>query len=135
MRRNNNMSVWQAFFCLAVISFLFRSFIPAGYMPDLSGAQGRALTITLCTMAGGQTQQGDLSDGAAKSLSDDSIGAQDCPYGLLASQAPMPGQDEPLLARTVVHRPVVLARVHQALPPLPSLGPPLGSRAPPSNLG
>jgi hypothetical protein len=86
-------------------------------------------------MVGIQTQQVDLSDGAAKSLAGDSIGSQDCPYGLLASQALIPGQDEPLPAGTITHRPVVLAHVHQALPPLPSLGPPLGSRAPPSNLG
>lgn len=135
MRRNNNMSVWQALFCLTVISFLLRSFIPAGYMPDLSGAQGRAFTITLCTMAGVQTQQVDLSDGAAKSLSGDSIGSQDCPYGLVASQALISNHHEPLLAGTIAYRPVVLAAVHRALPPLPSLGPPLGSRAPPSYLG
>ncbi len=129
------MAVWQALLCLTVVSFLFRSFIPAGYMPDLSGAQGRAFSITLCTLGGVQIQQVDVSDGPAKSLSGDSIGGQVCPYGLVASQALIPGQDEPLFAGAIAHRPLVLAAVHQALPPLPSSGPPLGSRAPPSNLG
>src|SRR3546814_1775934 len=40
-------------FCLTVVSFLCRSMVPAGYMPDLSGGRDGRLAIELCTMGGG----------------------------------------------------------------------------------
>ncbi|WP_342365336.1 DUF2946 family protein [Allopusillimonas soli] len=113
-----------------------RAVVPAGYMPDLSGGRDGRFTITLCTMLGSlQTQQIDLADDAGKSSSSDGVSAQDCPFGLVISQALMPAQDVPLPAQAIVHATVAVVHGHQALPPLPPVGPPLGSRAPPVVLG
>ncbi|MGB6102957.1 MAG: DUF2946 family protein [Pusillimonas sp.] len=128
------MAAWQILFCLAMVSLLYRSAIPAGYMPDFSGGGG--FSITLCSVGGGPTVMPlDLADESGKHASHDGVGGQDCPFGLMASQAAMPGHDALALERTTSFHRVVAAIGSQALPPLPALGPPLGSRAPPSNLG
>lgn len=127
--------VWQVLFCLTLVSFLCRSVIPMGYMPDFSGGRDGKLAITFCTTGGDISTLLLNLDQPEQSSSDEHASSLDCPFGLLVSQAVMPGQDTPVLARTVSHRPAVLLHRNQALPPLPALGPPLGSRAPPSNLG
>jgi len=107
-----------------------------GYMPDVSGTRDGTFAITFCTVGGGiSTLALDLSGQPDQSSSDDHASSQECPFGLLASQAVMPYQAAPMLAGTVSHRPVPLAHRNHTRPPLPALGPPLGSRAPPSNLG
>jgi len=129
-------AIWQIFFCLTLLSFLCRSVIPMGYMPDLSGGRGGTFAVTLCTMAGDtDLLRIDVPDHSGKSSSDDGIGGQDCPFGMVVSQALIPAQTTPVLSGTLLRRPVPLSHDDTALPPLPALGPPLGSRAPPSNLG
>lgn len=130
------MTVWQILFCLTFVSFLCRSIVPVGYMPDLSGARDGRFALTFCTVGGGAgIQKFDLLDQAGKSSPDDGLSSQGCPFGIVASQALIPAQDAPVLAGAVFHRPVLLAHASKSLPPLPALGPPLGPRAPPTNLG
>lgn len=134
--RRKGMAVWQILFCLTVIAFLCRSVIPMGYMPDLSGGRDGKLAITFCTAGGGtSTMQLDLTGQPEQSSSDEHAGSQECPFGLVVSQAVMPSQVATVLIGTISHRPAVLLHRNHTLPPLPALGPPLGSRAPPSNLG
>lgn len=134
--RRKGMAVWQILFCLTVISFLCRSVIPMGYMPDLSGGRDGKLAITFCTADGGTTTlQLDLTGQPEPSSSDEHAGIQECPFGLVVSEAVIPSQDATVLVGMISDRPVALLHRNQALPPLPALGPPLGSRAPPSNLG
>lgn len=134
--RRGNIRVWQVLFCLTLLSFLYRAVIPMGYMPDMSGARDGKFFITLCTVGGGtSTLLMGLNGQPDQPSPDDHFDSQDCPFGIVASQAVMPSQEPPALVRTVVHRPVSLPHRNQAQPPLPALGPPLGSRAPPSNLG
>lgn len=134
--RRKGMAVWQLLCCLTVISFLCRSVIPMGYMPDVSGTRNGTFAVTFCTMDGGiSTLTLDLSGQPEHSSSDDHSNIQDCPFSLLASQVIMPYQAAPVLTGIIPHRPAPLLHRNQSLPPLPALGPPLGSRAPPSNLG
>ena len=130
------MAVWQAFFCLTVVAFLCRAVIPVGYMPDLSGERDSTFAITLCVAGGGTAvMQLDFSDDG-EPASDEATGFLECPFGLAALHKLAPGQDAPALAGTVApFRPIVAVVRNQALPPMPALGPPLGSRAPPLNLG
>jgi hypothetical protein len=130
------MTVWQILFCLTFVSFLYRSVVPVGYMPDVSAAGDGRFALTFCT-TGGSTgiQKLDLLDQSGKASPDEGLNSQSCPFGMVASQALIPAQAAPVLAGAVFHRPLLLAHSSKALPPLPALGPPLGPRAPPSNLG
>src|SRR5690606_41595171 len=51
--RCKRTSVWQILFCLTVIAFLLRAFIPAGYMPDLSGQRGSSFAVVVFNATGG----------------------------------------------------------------------------------
>jgi hypothetical protein len=134
--RNKGIGIWQILFCLTVLSFLYRAAIPQGYMPDFSGARDGKFAITLCTVGGGtSTLRVDLDQQSPQPPSDDQFDNQNCPFGIVVSQAVIPGGDAPALMGTIVHHPVALPQRNQAQPPLPALGPPLGSRAPPLNLG
>ncbi|NYT68889.1 DUF2946 family protein [Pusillimonas noertemannii] len=114
------------------MSFLYRAVIPVGYMPDIVGARDGKFSITLCTVGGGtNTLLMDLGGQPDQPSPDDYFDNQDCPFGIVVSQAVMPSQEPPVLVRMVVHHPVFLPHRNQAQPPLPALGPPLGSRAPP----
>ncbi|SHI25498.1 hypothetical protein SAMN04488135_11647 [Pollutimonas bauzanensis] len=136
MTWRKGMAVRQILFCLTVMSFLCRSVIPMGYMPDLSGGRGDKHAITFCTAgSGASTSSLDLTGRPEQSSSDEHAGSQDCPFGLAVSQAVMPGQPASMLLGMISQRPAALLHHNQTLPPLPALGPPLGSRAPPSNLG
>lgn len=130
------MSVWQALFCLTVLSFLCRAMIPVGYMPDLSGKRDSTFSITLCVGGNLAVMQMGLSDDTGKASGDTGFNGQDCPFGISATQKLIPGQNALALAGTAVaFHPAVPSLRNQALPPMPALGPPLGPRAPPTNLG
>lgn len=129
-------AVRQFLFCLAVVSFLSRALIPNGYMPVLTSESGNALAVTFCTMDGGtSTLLLELTNKPAQPASDHQFNEERCPFGIVTSQAAMPGQETLVLAGLAAQRPVLLPQRNQARPPLPALGPPLGSRAPPKNLG
>lgn len=133
--RRKGLAVWQILFCLTFVAFLCRAVIPAGYMPDASSARDDKLAITFCTAGGGvSVLKLDLS-ASEDSSSDEHAGLHECPYGLVVSQAALLGQDAPVLAGMIVYRPLELppGNLTQPLPSI--LGPPFGSRAPPSYLG
>ncbi|HLU04179.1 MAG TPA: DUF2946 family protein [Advenella sp.] len=131
-----NISVWQLLLCLTVLAFVCRSVIPSGYMPALSGDNGRTVVLTLCTANGGnETLQLSIPKQSPDAPSQDHAG-QECPFGLVISHGILPIPDSPVMPVTVWQQRLAPFIGHnQALPPLPALGPPLGSRAPPSRLG
>lgn len=130
------MAVWQILFCLTVVAFLYRALIPVGYMPDLSGERNSRFAITLCTMgASPAVVQLDFSDSDASTAPADEYSGNDCPFGLNVAQKLLAPDEPPVLQRPPALLSASLAPRHQARPPLPALGPPLGSRAPPMNLG
>ena len=130
------IGVWQLLVCLAVIAFVCRSVVPTGFMPALSSEKGGAVVLTLCSADGSnKTLLLNLQKHSKKSPSDGHTG-QECPFGIVLSHGMLPLQDFPALAGVVwrEHFKLVPLR-NRALPPLPALGPPLGSRAPPPYLG
>ncbi|AFK61746.1 hypothetical protein TKWG_06525 [Advenella kashmirensis WT001] len=122
--------------CLAAMAFVCRSVIPSGYMPVLSGDNGRTVVLTLCNADGGnETLLLSIPKQSQESPSQDHAG-QECPFGLVVSQAILPILGSPALPVTVwQQRLAPFVEHNQALPALPALGPPLGSRAPPFLLG
>ncbi|HBT32599.1 MAG TPA: hypothetical protein DEB15_07080 [Pusillimonas sp.] len=134
--RRNLTQVWQFIFCLTFLAFLCRAVIPIGYMPDLSGGRDNGqFAITFCTVGGGTSSLMVDLDSPSDSSSTDHIGNQDCPFGVVMTQALTPTQEAVALVSVVTHHPVPLLHRNRAQPSLPAQGPPLGSRAPPSNLG
>lgn len=123
------MAVWQALLCLTVVAFLARAAIPAGYMPSQSGSGDHTFPMALCLGGSGITVvQVSLSD----SSDPESADQPDCLYGLCIGQKLLPEHPhiEPVGA-AFSHLGVPVIAHYRALPPLPALGPPLGSRAPP----
>lgn len=113
---------------------LFKALIPAGYMPDAQAAREGKLLLSIC-LPGGQAIAMPLvleSEGTA-ATPDEGAPLQECPFVLAATQAVLPE-----LAVTAAHTPATRATAprpaYRSLPPLPALGPPLGSRAPPTYL-
>ncbi len=132
---HKRMAVWQTFICLTVVAFLCRAIIPVGYMPD-SSPRGDTFAITLCSMGGvNSVMLVDFSDPDDKAAPDDNQGNYECPFGLNVAQTLLPGHDAAFVQVVFNVHPLTVAESRQGLPALPALGPPLGSRAPPSNLG
>jgi hypothetical protein len=105
-------------------------------MPDFSGVHDGKWVITICTVGGGiSTLQLDLTDLPKQSSSDEHAEGQECPLGLVLSQVVMHSQVVTMVPGAILVRPTVLLHRNQALPPQPAQGPPIGPRAPPSNLG
>ncbi len=130
-----NGVAWQILFCLAILSFLCRSLVPAGYMPDRSGEQDGFFSVTLCAPGGTpSTIWMSLTGQADPPQSNEHADIQKCPYALVLSQVALPSADMASLDAPVAHQPLLLVHRNQSLPPLPALGPPLGSRAPPTHL-
>jgi hypothetical protein len=130
------ITVWQLFLCLAVIAFVCRAVIPSGYMPVLSGDNGRTVVLTLCNANGdNETLLLSIPKQSNESPAQDHAG-QECPFGLIISQGILPILGSPVMPVTVwQQRLAPFIEQNHALPPLPALGPPLGPRAPPSHLG
>lgn len=128
------LATWQVFVCLVVAAFLCRSVIPVGYMPGNAGGHHGSVALVLCTMGvGSGTLELDVS--TSSSSDDDAASGEVCLFGVVVSQTLLPTPDAPVLVSKLTHRPASLSHGNRVLPPLPAQGPPLGSRAPPSNLG
>src|SRR3546814_864112 len=125
----------QLLLWLTVAAFAFRAFMPVGFMPDVKALQSGKLVLTLCTAGGGTAFTTlDLSDDADNSTGQKLSSADSCPFGLIASLAMISAPPMPVLP--AVQAPDKPSTVYfLALPPLAKQGPPLGSRAPPANLG
>ncbi|EHK66744.1 hypothetical protein KYC_08925 [Achromobacter arsenitoxydans SY8] len=111
--------------CLALAAFVLRAVIPNGYMAAPSTT---SLMLTLCEAGGAMNVSFDLpGQSDAKHAPADA-----CAFGALAAHAILPeaGLTPVLAAQAAYDAPRV--PVYRAAPALPPLGPPLGSRAPPS---
>lgn len=132
---SKNGIAWQILFCLALLSFLCRALIPAGYMPDHSGEQDGFFSVTLCSPSGTPTTVWMSLNGQDEApSSDEHADLQKCPYALVLSQLALPGTGMTSVDIFLTHQPVIRAHSNHTLPPMPALGPPLGSRAPPKTL-
>lgn len=118
---------------LIAVAFVCRAFMPIGYMPDTNALRNGQLVLTLCTAGGGVSflplnvsddqKQQDVSRGDS------------CPFGMVAGHALMaPGPGALQIVLPAVSPIVFDVPVYAARPPMPPLGPPLGSRAPPHYL-
>lgn len=111
----------------------WRAVLPAGFMPDAAAAREGKLVLTLCTGSGiPATVLLDLNGDADHDPANDNAGA-DCPFCLMASPGLPPDAETTVAAHDAPARALPPA-AYRAAPALPALGPPLGSRAPPSNL-
>ncbi|MCD0506052.1 hypothetical protein LPZ50_23970, partial [Bordetella petrii] len=83
---------WRMIVCLAIVALFCRAAIPAGYMPGPSATRSGQVALTLCTGSGPATSLLlDVPGKPAGPASDHANGALDCPFGVLASQALLPG--------------------------------------------
>lgn len=125
------LGVWQILFCLAVLAYVGRAFIPADYMPA-SASHSKGFAITFCTASHSTpTLWIDLPDQEGQADPDTPHPEQDCPFGMAVSAALLPALDAPALHNLMRYRAVLLDDTHRAWSPLLEQGPPLGSRAPP----
>lgn len=103
-------------------------------MPDASGERNGFFAVTLCSPGGASTLLMNLG-GPDEPASSGGHAGTDCSFALVVSHAVFPGAELSIQPGLVAQRPLLISLRNQALPPLPALGPPLGSRAPPLNLG
>lgn len=124
----------QLLLWLTVAAFACRAFLPVGFMPDVKALQSGKLVLTLCTAGGGTAFTTlDLPDESDSPAGQKLSPADNCPFGLIASQAMIPAMPMPDLP-SEQGRDTPSTVFFTALPPLAAHGPPLGSRAPPVNL-
>ncbi len=119
--------------CLVLLAMVYRGAIPAGFMFGPAEAASGQLMMTFCVPGGDvMFMPVDLGD-EQKTSSPDSPTVLECPFAAMAAQFLLP--DAVALASQPVPR-AYLSRfaVYRSAPALPAVGPPLGSRAPPSDL-
>ena len=135
MRRT--VTIWRHVARIVVALFLIRAMIPGGFMPDLGAMHDGRLEIILCSVDGMKTITVNAS---GRATADDplpgskhSAGYDFCPLGSVTSQAlALPTA----VMASIGFHPAISddlpsSDIHR-LPP--ALGPPLGSRAPPTSL-
>lgn len=106
-------------------AFVLRAAIPTGFMPAPSTT---SLMLSLCEAGGAVNVTFDLP---AKQDSKH-VAGDACAFGALAAHAILPeAAAAPVLSAQAAYA-VPGVAVYRATPALPPLGPPLGSRAPPS---
>lgn len=121
---------WRVIARLIVGLFLLRAIVPAGFMPDLSALADGRLTVVVCTASGPQTIELDANTEPANETPAIPSAGDFCPFGFTTQQA-----------LAVLASVVEVAIPHAADTPAittssgsraDAVGPPLGSRAPPS---
>lgn len=116
---------WRFLVCLAMAAFVLRALIPSGFMAAPSTT---SLMLSLCDAGGAINVTFDLPE-EPKS---EHAASDACAFGALAAHAILPETGlAPVLTAQAAYAASAIP-VHRATPPLPALGPPLGSRAPPS---
>jgi hypothetical protein len=131
-------SAWRCLLGLAMLAFVLRALVPAGFMPGMVAGHSGPLVLMLCNAAGEETSMaldfrdlvGDKDHGAG----DERMSSQDCPYGMVAAQAMLPTADMVLQVASVTVSTLPVAFYFGPWP-ISAQGPPLGSRAPPTHLG
>lgn len=123
------MALW-----VMVAALALRALVPAGFMPDAGALRDGRIQLAFCT-AGGDALSVPLDVSTSGKTRHDQAAPADCPFGMLAAQAAI--VPPAMLSAIPVVGAATRVRHHAggALPPLPAHGPPLGSRAPPSNFG
>src|SRR5690606_21222785 len=112
-----NGIAWQILCGLAILSFLSRSLVPAGYMPDSSGEQDGFSHVTRCAPGGTpSTIWMSLPGQADPPQANEHADMQHCPYALVLSQVALPSADMASLDVPVVHQPLLLVHRNQSLP-------------------
>ena len=125
--------VWQISFCLTVFAFFCRAFVPVGYMPASTSDRGAPFAITICSSAGISFVPLDLQEGGAHGASDHDSLFENCPFGLALAYKLLSGSGQHEPPVDVVFYSLVFGGAGTVGRAQPSLGPPLGSRAPPSD--
>lgn len=116
---------WRILICLALAAFLLRAVVPNGFMAAPSASN---FTLALCSAAGSLNITLDVPE-----QSDDKhVPADTCAFGALAAHVVLPETILAPVLSAAQARTVPDIAVYHAAPALPPLGPPLGSRAPPS---
>ena len=126
----------QFLLCLMLLALGVRAAIPTGYMPDSEAMRNGQLAITLCTVDGKLTEYLLALDLAHDDTAPASIQEMSCVFGMIALQAVAPILHVTYLLPPATADPAQPKRAqHVHISGLLALGPPLGSRAPPSTLG
>jgi len=124
---------WQFLFCLTLFAFLCRAYIPAGYMPTASDGRTLPFAVTLCSSGGPQIIKVLSADGQRHGDGKHEILFENCPFGLTVAYKFLPGGDRlPPVAEAAFKNYVSKAPEQTALI-VRTHGPPLGSRAPPTD--
>jgi hypothetical protein len=153
----------RSLLALAMVGFLLRAMVPAGFMPGSHDGHGGLFALMLCNPAGQQMSvvvdfgvahaghhgghEGvesvampdmghDLGPDSNHDAGndDDQTSMQGCPFCIVAAQAMLPTADVRILLASVAASTLPIA-VYVGHSPISAQGPPLGSRAPPSHLG
>lgn len=118
---------------LVVIAMVYRGAIPLGYMLAPSSAAPGKLMITLCVTGGGMVSVPVDVSASDDGTAPDGLAALECPFAPMAAQFVLTSVPSLAVPAIAAVRPSPFAAYRPA-PPLPAVGPPLGSRAPPHNL-
>ena len=125
-------SAGTPFLWLLAAAFMLRALLPAGYMPDVDALKRGDLAIAFCSADGTLTAV-PFDDKRPAHGPDGQVAQAHCPFGALK---PITLVDPPELTSRSTR--VVLPLAAAALAPgwfqIRVAGPPLGSRAPPSEL-
>lgn len=147
---------WRIAMLVAMLGFVLRALVPLGFMPDARAMQAGHIELTLCSpgMATSSARSVSMLLSSATTDARSSFPAAsagtyrltlaptehsseslaqpvDCPFALMAAQSVM-GPQEVSLAFVPAAHPSPISQVQDSVLALPTLGPPLGSRAPPA---
>jgi hypothetical protein len=147
---------WRLAMFAAMLGFMLRALVPLGFMPDARAMQAGHIELTLCSpgiaassgrsvsmlLSANAADAGSLSPAASVGTyrltldptehSSESLAQQgDCPFALMAAQGLMVPPEVSLAFAPTTH-PHRISRVQASFLALPTVGPPLGSRAPPA---
>jgi hypothetical protein len=118
---------------MMLTTFICRAFIPVGYMPDLVDGDRRIPGLTFCLSNGVfNAMVLDQNIFGVDNAPDHGQASNDsCAFALLAAQTLLPSSDTSFLA-DLSPDVVFITFPERDIAVLPTRGPPLGSRAPPS---
>ena len=147
---------WRIAMFVAVLGFVLRALIPLGFMPDARAMQAGHIELTLCspgmvtgsarslsmlpsadaanaTSSSPAASAGNyrLTLGPTEHSSESLVQQGDCAFALMAAQGLLGSPEVSLVFAPAAH-PSRLSRVPDSFLASPTLGSPLGSRAPPA---
>jgi len=118
---------WRILICLALAVFILRAAIPHGFMAAPASSH---VMLTLCSAAGPVSVPLEVP-GQSDGTNGKHLAAETCAFGALSAHGVLPDTHmAPSLSAQQAYVASVVP-VYRAVPALPPLGPPLGSRARP----